>query len=296
MTKNPESNCPLPGQGHKQEQQQQQDQESHIQERRFGGVARLYGDDGLQAFLGAHVLVAGLGGVGSWALEALVRSGVGEITLMDFDHIAPSNVNRQLHATEENFGKSKVQAMAERLVSINPQIKLHLIDEFLTVNNLSEYLDPHIGNPLFVVLDATDDIKMKIALAAYCEGRRNSNELNEPVIRKMKAQKIPLILCGGAGGKLDPSRIQATDLSKTTQDPVLSKIRYALRKQYGFSADAKKKLGITAIYSDEARQGVASGGLACSGYGSAVTVTATFGFVAAAEALKIIKASYLKQR
>jgi tRNA A37 threonylcarbamoyladenosine dehydratase len=296
MTKNPESNCPLPGQGHKQEQQQQQDQESHIQERRFGGVARLYGDDGLQAFLGAHVLVAGLGGVGSWALEALVRSGVGEITLMDFDHIAPSNVNRQLHATEENFGKSKVQAMAERLVSINPQIKLHLIDEFLTVNNLSEYLDPHIGNPLFVVLDATDDVKMKIALAAYCEGRRNSKELNEPIIQKMKAQKIPLILCGGAGGKLDPSRIQATDLSKTTQDPVLSKIRYALRKQYGFSADAKKKLGITAIYSDEPRQGVASGGLACSGYGSAVTVTATFGFVAAAEALKIIKASYLKQR
>ncbi len=296
MTKNTESNCPLPGQGHKQEQQQQQDQESHIQERRFGGVARLYGDDGLQAFLGAHVLVAGLGGVGSWALEALVRSGVGEITLMDFDHIAPSNVNRQLHATEENFGKSKVQAMAERLVSINPQIKLHLIDEFLTVNNLSEYLDPHIGNPLFVVLDATDDVKMKIALAAYCEGRRNSKELNEPIIQKMKAQKIPLILCGGAGGKLDPSRIQATDLSKTTQDPVLSKIRYALRKQYGFSADAKKKLGITAIYSDEPRQGVASGGLACSGYGSAVTVTATFGFVAAAEALKIIKASYLKQR
>ncbi len=296
MTKNPESNCPLPGQGHKQEQQQQQDQESHIQERRFGGVARLYGDDGLQAFLGAHVLVAGLGGVGSWALEALVRSGVGEITLMDFDHIAPSNVNRQLHATQENFGKSKVQAMAERLVSINPQIKLHLIDEFLTVNNLSEYLDPHIGNPLFVVLDATDDVKMKIALAAYCEGRRNSKELNEPIIQKMNAQKIPLILCGGAGGKLDPSRIQATDLSKTTQDPVLSKIRYALRKQYGFSADAKKKLGITAIYSDEPRQGVASGGLACSGYGSAVTVTATFGFVAAAEALKIIKASYLKQR
>ena len=266
------------------------------QQRRFAGVARLYGDEGLEAFSRAHVLVAGLGGVGSWALEALARSGVGEITLMDFDHIAPSNVNRQLHATEENFGKSKVQAMAERLVSINPQIKLHLIDDFLTIDNLSEHLDQGIGNPLFVVLDATDDVKMKIALAAYCEGRRNLNELNEPVIQKMKAQKIPLILCGGAGGKLDPSRIYAADLSKTTQDPVLSKIRYALRKQYGFSSDAKKKLGITAIYSDEPRQGVASGGLACSGYGSAVTVTATFGFVATAEALKIIKANYLKLR
>ncbi len=266
------------------------------QQRRFAGVARLYGDEGLEAFSRAHVLVAGLGGVGSWALEALARSGVGEITLMDFDHIALSNVNRQLHATEENFGKSKVQAMAERLVSINPQIKLHLIDDFLTIDNLSEHLDQGIGNPLFVVLDATDDVKMKIALAAYCEGRRNLNELNEPVIQRVKVQKIPLILCGGAGGKLDPSRIYAADLSKTTQDPVLSKIRYALRKQYGFSSDAKKKLGITAIYSDEPRQGVASGGLACSGYGSAVTVTATFGFVATAEALKIIKANYLKLR
>ena len=266
------------------------------QQRRFAGVARLYGDEGLEAFSRAHVLVAGLGGVGSWALEALARSGVGEITLMDFDHIAPSNVNRQLHATEENFGKSKVQAMAERLVSINPQIKLHLIDDFLTIDNLSEHLDQGIGNPLFVVLDATDDVKMKIALAAYCEGRRNLNELNESVIQRVKVQKIPLILCGGAGGKLDPSRIYAADLSKTTQDPVLSKIRYALRKQYGFSSDAKKKLGITAIYSDEPRQGVASGGLACSGYGSAVTVTATFGFVATAEALKIIKANYLKLR
>ena len=266
------------------------------QQRRFAGVARLYGDEGLEAFSRAHVLVAGLGGVGSLALEALARRGVGEITLMDFDHIALRNVNRQLHATEENFGKSKVQAMAERLVSINPQIKLHLIDDFLTIDNLSEHLDQGIGNPLFVVLDATDDVKMKIALAAYCEGRRNLNELNEPVIQRVKVQKIPLILCGGAGGKLDPSRIYAADLSKTTQDPVLSKIRYALRKQYGFSSDAKKKLGITAIYSDEPRQGVASGGLACSGYGSAVTVTATFGFVATAEALKIIKANYLKLR
>ena len=278
------------------------------QQRRFAGVARLYGDEGLEAFSRAHVLVAGLGGVGSWALEALVRSGVGEITLMDFDHIAPSNVNRQLHATEENFGKSKVQAMAERLISINPELKLHLVDDFLTIDNLSEHLNQGIGNPLFIVLDATDDVKMKIALAAYCEGRGEAQGETKGEVRKaldeskisetqrVKVQKIPLILCGGAGGKLDPSRIHAADLSKTTQDPVLSKIRYALRKQYGFSSDAKKKLGITAIYSDEPRQGVASGGLACSGYGSAVTVTATFGFVAAAEVLKTIKANYLKLR
>ncbi len=245
------------------------------QNRRFGGVARLYGEEGLAAFQGAHVLVAGLGGVGSWAAEALARSAVGEMTLVDFDHIAESNVNRQLHAIEGAFGQSKVQAMTERLLAINSRLKIHVVDDFLTPDNMAEYLQVTAN---FVVLDATDDVKMKTALAAYCKKR------------------IPLIICGGAGGKLDPSRIAAEDLSKTTQDPLLSKIRYNLRKEHGFTSDPKKKFQISAIYSDEPRQGVASGGLACSGYGSAVTVTATFGFVAAAEALKIIKKNYLKNR
>lgn len=247
------------------------------QNRRFGGVARLYGEEGLKAFEQAHVLVAGLGGVGSWAAEALARSAVAEMTLVDFDHIAESNVNRQLHAIEGAFGQSKVNAMAERLLSINPNLKINIIDDFLTSDNLDEHLAKHAANSLFVVLDATDDVKMKIALANYCK------------------KNIPLIICGGAGGKLDPSRISACDLSKTTQDPLLSKIRYTLRKEYGFSSDPKKKLGLTAVYSDEPRQGVASGGLACSGYGSGVTVTASFGFIAAAEVLKVIQQKYLKQ-
>jgi tRNA threonylcarbamoyladenosine dehydratase len=247
------------------------------QNRRFGGVARLYGEEGLKAFEQAHVLVAGLGGVGSWAAEALARSAVAEMTLVDFDHIAESNVNRQLHAVEGAFGQSKVNAMAERLLSINPNLKINIIDDFLTSDNLDEHLAKHAANALFVVLDATDDVKMKIALANYCK------------------KNIPLIICGGAGGKLDPSRISACDLSKTTQDPLLSKIRYTLRKEYGFSSDPKKKLGLTAVYSDEPRQGVASGGLACSGYGSGVTVTASFGFIAAAEVLKVIQQKYLKQ-
>ena len=244
------------------------------QNRRFGGVARLYGEEGLAAFEMAHVLVAGLGGVGSWAAEALARSAVGEMTLVDFDHIAPSNVNRQLHAIEGEFGKSKVQAMTERLLAINPGLKIHVVDDFLTPENIPLHIE---NNASLVVLDATDDVKMKTALAAHCK------------------KQIPLIICGGAGGKLDPSRIRAEDLSKTTQDPLLSKIRYNLRKDHGFTSDPKKKFQITAIYSDEPRQGVASGGLACSGYGSAVTVTATFGFVAAAEALKVIKKNYLKR-
>ena len=265
--------------------------------RRFAGVARLYGENGLQTFEKAHVLVAGLGGVGSWAVEALARSGIGELTLMDFDHIAVSNVNRQLHAIEDNFGKSKSEAMAERVRQINPLIKLNIIDEFLTPDNLDAHLHKNAENPYFAVLDATDDVKMKIVLAAYCEGR---GELGRARLSEQKEQErtkqsnkksltIPLIICGGAGGKLDPSRIKAADLAKTTQDPVLSKIRYSLRKEYGFSNDLKKKLGVTAIYSDEPRQGVASGGLSCAGYGSAVTVTATFGFVAAAEVLKLLQ-------
>jgi len=267
------------------------------QNRRFAGVARLYGESGLKAFEKAHVLVAGLGGVGSWAVEALARSGIGELTLMDFDHIAVSNVNRQLHAIEDNFGKSKSEAMAERVRQINPLIKLNIIDEFLTPDNLDAHLRKNAENPYFAVLDATDDVKMKIALAAYCEGRdelgrvRVAEQKEQEVTKQLgkKSLTIPLIICGGAGGKLDPSRIKAADLAKTTQDPVLSKIRYSLRKEYGFSSDPKKKLGVTAIYSDEPRQGVASGGLSCAGYGSAVTVTATFGFVAAAEVLKLLQ-------
>jgi len=265
------------------------------QNRRFAGVARLYGEPGLQAFERAHVLVAGLGGVGSWTVEALARSGIGELTLVDFDHIAVSNINRQLHAIEDNFGKSKSEAMAERVRQINPSIKLSVIDEFLTPDNLDEHLRKNAENPYFVVLDATDDVKMKIALAAYCEAR---DEIGRARATQQQGDKksttIALVICGGAGGKLDPSRIKAADLAKTTQDPVLSKIRHALRKEYGFSSDPKKKLGITAIYSDEPRQGVASGGLSCAGYGSAVTVTATFGFVAAAEVLKLLQKQQLK--
>ena len=168
-------------------------------------------------------------------------------------------------------------------MAINPSIKINDIDDFLSPDNLDEHLHKNAGNPLFVVLDATDDVKMKIELTAYCKKNKTNHK-----------EGIPLVICGGAGGKLDTSRIVAADLAKTTQDPLLSKIRYSLRKLHGFSNDPKKKLGVMAIYSDEPRQGVATGGLACSGYGSAVTVTATFGFIAAAEVLKLLKAKYLK--
>ncbi len=232
-------------------------------DRRFAGVVRLYGEDPFAAFGRATVVVIGLGGVGSWAAEALARSAVGHIVLVDFDHIAPSNVNRQLHAIEGSFGKAKVLAMAERLQAINPNMMITMHDVFAQPDNLEQIIPK--GS---YVLDACDDVSAKVALASFC-----------------KTQQIPLVMCGAAGGRVDPTRIQIADLSKTTQDPLLAKIRAQLRKNHSFSRDLKKSMGIQAVYSPETRKSMASGGLECSGYGSGVTVTAGFGFTAAAACL-----------
>ena len=237
--------------------------ETPLQERRLAGVSRLYGPQAFEVFERAHVAVIGLGGVGSWAAEALVRSAVGEITLIDFDHIALSNTNRQLHALEGAFGKSKVQAMSERLMAINPLLKIHEIDDFLTPENIDQLLKPGMA-----VLDATDALASKVALAVWAKRHRSI-----------------LVMSGAAGGKVDPTKIMVEDLARTTQDPLLSKIRAKLRKEFGFEKDPKKRMRVRAVFSQEPRSGVAQGGLACSGYGSGVTVTASFGFIAAAEIL-----------
>lgn len=235
--------------------------------RRLAGVGRLYGQQSCEKFSTAHVVVVGLGGVGSWAAEALARSAIGEITLIDFDHIALSNANRQLHALDGEFGKAKVQAMAERLALINPRLKLHVIDDFLTPENIDQLLPKNHKH--LAILDATDALASKLALIIWA-----------------KQHQVPLIVSGAAGGKINPTRIAVDDLSKTHQDPLLAKIRAKLRKEHGFEKDPKKKMKVEVVYSDEPRQGVAQGGLECSGYGSAVTVTASFGFAAAAQILK----------
>jgi len=233
-------------------------------ERRFAGVARLYGEDAYRKFTQATAVVVGLGGVGSWAAEALARSAVGHLVLIDLDHIAISNI--QLHAMEGEFGKAKVDAMAERIRKINPAIHLTTHDAFLSASNLIEL----IPNGAYV-LDACDDVPAKVALAAHC-----------------KQSNIGLVMCGGAGGKVNPSMVSAADLAKTVQDPFLAKIRADLRKNHYFSRDLKQPMSIRAVYSQEPRLGGSHGGLACSGYGSAVSVTATFGFIAAAELLTLI--------
>jgi tRNA A37 threonylcarbamoyladenosine dehydratase len=233
-------------------------------ERRLGGVARLYGDVAYAIFQQSHVVVIGLGGVGSWAAEALARSAIGEITLIDYDHVSMSNTNRQLHALDGEFGKSKIEVMAKRLSLINPELKINCIDDFLKPENFQEYLPQGAA-----ILDAMDDVASKLALASW-----------------VHQNKVPYVMSGGAGGKLDPSKIEVVDLARTTHDSMLAKIRSSLRQQYGFEKDPKRKMNLRVVYSSEPREGVAGGGLSCAGFGSTVTVTATFGFIAAAEILQ----------
>lgn len=248
--------------------------------RRFSGVRRLYGEAGLERLRAARVCVIGIGGVGSWAAEALARNAVGHITLIDLDNIAESNINRQIHALEGEFGKAKVRAMAERILAINPACRVHEIEDFVTVENVEEKL----GQGFDVVLDAIDDARAKAAVAACC-----------------CARKVPLVTTGGAGGRLDPTRIKTADLARTKGDRLLAKVRNQLRRDYGFPKGEKAKFGIHAVFSEEhvrqpdeaACQADASGvtGLNCAGYGSSVSVTASFGFIAAQLVLNQLLAS-----
>jgi tRNA A37 threonylcarbamoyladenosine dehydratase len=240
--------------------------EDSLDSRRFGGVSRLYGSELRARFQQATVVVAGLGGVGSWAAEALARTGIGHLVLVDFDHIAESNTNRQLHALEGQYGKAKVQAMGERMMQINPDIQLTICDEFLEPGKIDAVVPENA-----LVLDATDSVQTKIALVIWSTQQNRS-----------------LVMCGAAGGKTDPTSVRCDDLSRTEQDALLAKVRQGLRQDHGFSRNLKKKIGVRAIYSHEPRAGASSGGLACSGYGSTVMVTAACGFAAAAEILNLI--------
>lgn len=242
-------------------------------ERRFGGVARLYGAAAAAAFARAHAVVVGIGGVGSWAAEALARSGVGALTLIDLDHIAESNTNRQIHALGDAYGRAKVEAMAERIRAIHPGCRVTAIDEFVSAENVAALLPA--GAAIDGVLDCIDAVAAKAALLAHC-----------------RALGVPAITCGAAGGRTDPTRLRAEDLARIDGDPLLAKTRYRLRRHHGFPAAGSRvrPFGIVAIGSAEPVRGRAAdpaAGLACAGYGSAVTVTAPMGFAAAAELLRL---------
>ncbi len=253
-------------------------------DRRFGGIARLYGDAALARFRAAHVCVIGVGGVGSWIVEALARSAIGCITMIDLDNVAESNVNRQIHALTDTIGKPKVTALAERIAQINPYCVVREVEDFITPDNLDEM----IGNGRYdYVIDAIDSVKAKTALIAYC-----------------RAKGIRLITIGGAGGQTDPTKIEIRDLSRTEQEPLLAKVRKRLRAQYGFPRGMKNKFGIDAVFSTEPLRFPETGescemdaddnagitGLNCAGFGSAMVVTASFGLVAASKVLRTLAA------
>ncbi|WP_314343659.1 tRNA cyclic N6-threonylcarbamoyladenosine(37) synthase TcdA [Haemophilus parahaemolyticus] len=236
-------------------------------EQRFGGIGRLYTPEGLAKLRQSHVCVIGIGGVGSWAVEALARTGIGKITMIDMDDICVTNINRQIHAMTGTVAQLKTEAMKERVERINPECVVEIIDDFITPENIPEYLN--LGYDY--VLDAIDSVRTKAALIAYC-----------------KRNKIKLITTGGAGGQTDPSQIQIADLSKTIQDPLAARVRSLLRKEYSFSQNPKRKFGIDCVFSTQPlifpKMGEGcevSATMNCAnGFGAVTMVTATFGFFA----------------
>ncbi|MFT3721261.1 ThiF family adenylyltransferase [Pseudorhodoferax sp.] len=237
--------------------------------RRFGGLERLYGVAGAAAIRGAHVAVVGIGGVGSWAAEALARSGVGQLTLVDLDHVAESNVNRQIHALSTTLGQAKVLAMAERIAQIHPGCRVHAVEEFVTPDNWPALLPPDCT----AVIDACDQLAAKTAMAAWA--------------RAPAAAGRWFVSVGAAGGKRLAHRVEIEDLALVTHDPLLAQLRQRLRKHHGAPREGRR-IGVPCVFSREAVAPpdpscaiAGDGSLNCHGYGSVVSVTATFGQCAA---------------
>ncbi|GMR15805.1 MAG: tRNA cyclic N6-threonylcarbamoyladenosine(37) synthase TcdA [Gammaproteobacteria bacterium] len=251
----------------------------------FAGINRLYGNEAYVLIRNMHVCVIGIGGVGSWVVEALVRSAVGKITLIDFDTIAQSNINRQIHTLSSTFDKKKCTAMQERVKEINPDCEVTIIDDFITLDNMEEY----ISRDYDYVVDAIDSIKFKAGIIYYC-----------------KRNKIPVITTGGAGGLTDPSVIKVVDLSKTYNDALAAKVRSTLRDKYNFTRNTKRSFRVDCVFSSQqqlypkedgtvshAKPGVHGVSLDCRfGYGAASFVTGTFGFIVAARVIE----KYIKKR
>ncbi len=249
---------------------------------RFGGIQRLYGDDGLEKILNANIAVVGIGGVGSWAAEALARSGIGRITLIDNDVLCETNINRQIHALSNTLEKSKVAVMAARLKQINPDIIIEVLNHYITKENTADFID----NRFDFVIDGIDSVMSKAALIAFC-----------------KRNKIRLITVGAAGGQTDPTKITIKDLSRASGDPLLAKIRNELRRHYNYPRNVKRTFSIEAVFSEQQliypqQDGTVSqarprdqelANMNCSGgFGAASFVTAGFAFAAVSRVLQKI--------
>lgn len=245
---------------------------------RFSALTRVYGQEAAALIPQLRLCVVGIGGVGSWAAEALARSSVGYLKLIDPDDIVESNINRQVHALDASIGQSKVDTLQSRIEGINSRCQCEAIDDMLVETNLERYITPDLD----YVIDAIDNIRFKAALINFC--RRN---------------KIRIITTGGAGGRIDPQAVATADLSKTWNDALAAKVRARLRANYGYTRNPKRRFGVECVFSSEqpvypdsngditqSKPGVPGATLDCdSGYGSAAPVTATFGMIAAARAL-----------
>ncbi|MBB3104832.1 tRNA cyclic N6-threonylcarbamoyladenosine(37) synthase TcdA [Azomonas macrocytogenes] len=249
-------------------------------EQRFGGIARLYGLAGIERLVAAHVAVVGVGGVGSWAAEALARSGVGEISLFDLDDVCVSNTNRQSHALVGSIGQPKVEVLAARIRAISPHCLVHPVTDFVTRESMAE----HITENLDFVLDCIDSVPAKAALIAWC-----------------KRRKIGIVTTGGAGGQIDPTRIEIVDLNKTYNDPLAAKVRSLLRRDYNFSRTPGRHYSVPCVFSSEQLRYPQTDGSVCQskgfigegvkldcagGFGAVMMVTASFGMAAAAKAVE----------
>lgn len=248
-------------------------------QRRFSGLQRLYGST--FSLANAHVLIIGLGGVGSWAAEALARSGIGELTLCDLDHIATSNINRQVHALSSTLGASKIQAMADRIQEIQPNCTVHLFDDFVNAENITSLLQEHRPD---YVLDACDQTSAKLAIILAC-----------------KNMGIPCLSCGSAGGKQNPLTLRQSDLSMVHYDKLLGRLRNLLRQEHGYpkgsdtrgkALKSPPKMGVLCLWFEEESvkpkqtDSCSLQGLSCAGYGSCVTITASMGLLAANTIIK----------
>lgn len=240
-------------------------------ERRFGGLRRLYGVAGAQRIFDAHVVVVGIGGVGSWSVEALARSGVRRLTLIDLDHVSESNINRQIHALEPTLGQGKAQAMRERIALFHPGCQVDVIDDFVTPDNWPALLESTLGHATpSALMDACDQVRAKTTLAAWA-----------------LANGVPFVTVGAAGGKRRAQAVDVEDLAHVTHDPLLAQLRYRLRKQHAAARTGRMRVNCVfsreAVAPPDASCGIdaADGSLNCHGYGSVVSVTATFGLCAA---------------
>jgi tRNA A37 threonylcarbamoyladenosine dehydratase len=244
-------------------------------DRRFGGLRRLHGVSAYERLRGARVAVVGVGGVGSWTAEALARSGVAQLTLIDLDNIAESNINRQIHALETTLGQAKVLALKDRIALIHPDCQVHAIEEFVDEDNVGNLLN---ASELDGVIDCCDQVRAKAALAAWAATHGKA-----------------VVSVGAAGGKSRPQLVEVADLSEVTHDPLLASLRQRLRQRH--NGARRGKMGLRCVFSREAVLppqdscdvgGTGDGSLNCAGYGSSVTVTATFGMVAAAQMIELL--------